>query len=746
MTDYQISNMNAGTVWVKQGKNPRRLYEHQAEAINNMNMIDKKESFSTLVVLPTGGGKTMTAVTWLLTNAIDKNKKILWIAHRSLLLEQAADSFIHNSYTEFLNTTSSFNYRIVSGEHDRPINILSHDNVIIAGKDSLIRNLNELDRWLIGEKEIYFVIDEAHHATAKSYRHIIDYIKSKQLKVKILGLTATPFRTSEQEQKLLGMIFTDGMIYKIDLDTLIKKGILSTPIFESCDTDIILGDKLGPKAQKSIEQLDIIPEDIAQFIAKNGDRNNVIVNQYFKNENYKNYGQTLVFALNRLHALSLKSLFEQKGKKLGIKAGVIMTGTKAEFIGIDVSSEENNRQIEAYKNGEIQILINVNILTEGVDLPKTHTVFLTRPTISTVLMTQMIGRVLRGEKAGGTKDAYIVSFIDDWNSKVAWVNPESILCGEEVNFLEEKVYERKEQFIRIISIEKIEEFARIINDNVDTKKLEAIPFIQRVPIGMYVFSYIDDNKQEHNHQILVYSNTRQQYAELITALPALFEEYNIQEELLTLNQTDTLVQCAVENYFDENMLPPYNTNDIEALMQFYAQKESAPLFISIDEINRKKVDLTDIAKYIIEQDMRESEKSKYKNKLWDDETTLIKMYFNIKDFFTRQLQTEIDKLNGDFYIGKESEVEHPPLNIENMTLWEIRKVLPEYAHNLMDSVFNNAKTDTGNYICNICHKTSPYKALFHIDHIKPLSKGGKTLAENMQLLCHTCNIRKGDKF
>lgn len=62
----------------------------------------------------------------------------------------------------------------------------------------------------------------------------------------------------------------------------------------------------------------------------------------------------------------------------------------------------------------MKVLINVNILTEGIDLPQTKTVFLTRPTVSTILMTQMIGRSLRGEKAGGTKEAYVVSFIDDW--------------------------------------------------------------------------------------------------------------------------------------------------------------------------------------------------------------------------------------------------------------------------------------------------------------------------------------------
>ena len=438
MNIEMVSNTNAKTVSVKDGKNPRHLYLHQVEAMESLNKIQEKDSFSTIIVLPTGAGKTMTASSWLLSNAVDKSKKVIWIAHRHLLLEQAADAFVINAYKDRLINKTSFKYRIVSGRHDKPINIKVDDDILVLSKDSIVRNMSALDKWLYNEDEVYFVIDEAHHATARSYRRIIDYLKDKVSKLKIIGLTATPFRTSKQEEGLLGKIFTDDISYKIDLETLIKRGILSTPSCENCETQINMGNELGLKALKSIEQLDVIPEDIAESIANHKERNNLIVRTYFENENYKKYGQTLVFALNRMHAFTLRTLFNEYGKDYGIKAGVIVTGTGSEFIGIDISNQENERQINAYRNGEIQILINVNILTEGVDLPKTQTVFLTRPTISTVLMTQMIGRALRGEQAGGTKDAYIVSFIDDWDNKVAWVNPQSIITNEENVFVDEE--------------------------------------------------------------------------------------------------------------------------------------------------------------------------------------------------------------------------------------------------------------------------------------------------------------------
>lgn len=635
---------------------------------------------------------------------------------------------------------TDFMYRIISGMHDKPIHIKPEDDILIVSKDSIIKNLDLLRKWLKNQ-DVYMIIDEAHHATAKSYRRIIDYVENTAKNVKLLGLTATPFRTSEKEQGLLGKIFTDDIVYKIDLITLMKKGILSTPIPESCETNIPLGNSLGLKALKSIENLDVIPDDMAEEIANNSNRNKIIVQRYF--ENYKTYGPTLVFAINRTHAFVLKALFEDYGKAYGIKAGVIVSGTQAEFIGIEVSNEENTKQIELYRRGEIQILINVNILTEGTDLPKTQTVFLTRPTVSTVLMTQMVGRALRGEKAGGTDKAYIVSFIDDWNNKIAWINPDSLFNEGEFVDLESNYKKRN---LRIISIAKIEEFARLIDETVDTRLLENIDFIKRVPIGMYVFSFIDDNEIERNHQILIYDSTRNAYEELIASLKILFNEYEIEEEKIPQEILNELCELCASTYFYQDMIPPYSKKDIEYLLKFFAQKETEPLFVPIDELDRRKVDLTIIAKLIVEKDMTRKEQENYVNELWDDENGLIKIYFGNKYFFKRQLEVEIDKLfNPDEYCIVENNA--TPLNrsIEELSIYDIENQCPEYARTLKDGVYLKAMNNNGEYCCAICDKKSEIKALFQIDHIVPMSKGGLSSFENLQLLCRFCNLKKGDK-
>jgi hypothetical protein len=400
----------------------------------------------------------------------------------------------------------------------------------------------------------------------------------------------------------------------------------------------------------------------------------------------------------------------------------------------------------------MQILINVNILTEGVDLPKTKTVFLTRPTISTVLMTQMIGRALRGEAAGGTKEAYIVSFVDNWNSRIAWVNPESIISSEENDFID-KDSKYRERNIRIISIEKLEEFARIVNETVDTSRLESIDFIKRIPLGMYVFTFIDENNMEHNHQILVYDNSEQRYIELIAALPAIFADFGVEDEVIEGKTLNAMIAQCEAAYFDDNMVPPYRSysqggHDLEYLLKYYAQKESAPLFIPFDEADRRAVNLSLIAKEIVDKDMRRGEQKEFTDALWEDETSLLRVYFGNKYFFKRQLETEIDKLYGDFPMSNDDDnTIGETIDLTSLTLYELCNVAPEIGRKIKDSVYANARTKDGLYRCcnPKCGKESPHRALFQIDHITPMSKGGKTELVNLQLLCRPCNLIKGDR-
>ena len=730
-----IENINAQTITPALGKNPRQLYEHQEEAIRKLDAMDKRGAFRTLLVLPTGGGKTLTAAYWLLRNAVDQNKKILWLAHRHLLLEQAAEAFARNAYTDTMVNRTVFNYRIISGMHDKPVHIQKTDRILIASKDSMIRSLDKLKNWLNGE-EIYLVIDEAHHAVAKSYKKIIQYVADHAKSMKLLGLTATPFRTSEDEQGALKQVFTDDIVYKTDLDALIKKGILATPTFIDRKTNIQFTEHLGIQALKSIENLDTLPENIANDIADNKERNRIIVEKYL--HNYEKYGQTIVFALNKVHAIALNKLFNEKGKAYGIRSEFIISEVQDMITGITISNADNERKIEAYRNGEIQVLINVNILTEGTDLPKTHTVFLTRPTVSTTLMTQMVGRALRGLKAGGTKEAYIVTFIDNWNDKIAWVNPETLTEAEYHE--KETLAETQKQQIRLIAISKIEEFARMADAAVDTSALDSTPAIELIPLGMYMLSTL-----ECNHQILVYNSTQNAYQSLIRDLPNLMEHYGIEGETIPEETLDDMTEHCFQSYLDENMIPSCNRNDIEHLLKFYAQKAVAPLFVTIDEMERKKLDVSEIAKKIYDEDMRRSEKNAYIQSLWAEEGSLLPVYYTNPYFFKKLIDLELDKLDGDIEIAAaEPQTEAELRNLEQFPLQKIIELYPKIGLQLKEDAFAAARNDDGSYVCAGCGEVFPTRLFLQVDHIVPMAKGGLSVPENLQVLCRTCNQRKGD--
>ena len=750
-TDF-IEVKSYGDIFPKKGTNTRTPYEHQKKAMEALDKMNQEASYSTLVVLPTGGGKTYTASMWLLKNAIDKKKKILWVAHRQMLLDQAAESFQKFAYTEVVPHISSFCFRIVSGasSHDRTSDIRSNDNLLIVSKDSIGRNIERLDQWLKGEKELYLIVDEAHHSTAKTYRKVIDYVRAKVPNLKLIGLTATPFRTAEEEQGLLAKIYTDGIsdgrvvhgdvgiTYQIGLKELINRQILAKPIFESFYTDEEYGDSLGVDAWESIQHLDVLPDEVAQQMADSAARNKLIVETYKAKQD--EYGQTILFAVNVVHAIQLTSLF----KKAGIKADFVVSSVKDAITGVTISREDNERKLDDYRNGKLQVLINVNILTEGVDLPKTKTVFLARPTVSSILMTQMVGRALRGTAAGGTASAYIVSFVDHWNEHIAWVNPESLFDGN--NDFHDNDSERAKRDLRTIAISKIEEFAAILDDAVDTTALEKVPFEQRIPLGMYAFTYLEENGMDHAYQVMVYDSTQDSYKNLMDALPSLFKSFGATEEYLTEAQLDEMEAQCRDSFFCGEMIPPYERKDVLNILKYYAQYEAVPQFYTFAEVDRSKLDVSKIAQHIWAEDMGERKRTEYIDSLWESsDDNMLRLFFGRKLYFLRQLNIELMKLSHPDIYDDENNIKYGTRALEDLPLHEIGKINPTLEKDLRDQAFEKSKDANGNYRCACCGAADKSRIYFQVDHIIPMNNGGKSVAENLQILCRQCNGTKGDQ-
>lgn len=749
----KISVPYAGRIEVVNGNNPKSLYLHQEQAVKQLDkriIKTNKYPFAGLLVLPTGGGKTVTAVQWLSRNYIDNSKKILWIAHRHELLEQALETFKKNAYTNILKNKKSFNYRIISGlsSHDKPVNIKATDDIIIGSKDSLNSGLEYLLRnWIKDNNdELFLVIDEAHHATAKTYRKLINSLKNNVKEFRMLGLTATPFRTVENENGLLEKVFPDDIIYKVDLRTLISRGILSEPIFKEIKTNIDLTKDLSDKDLEKISKfdfnIDILGKETAKTIAENKTRNNRIVDHFLNNE--KEYQQTLIFALNVDNAIALNTLFRDKG----IASDYVVSSIRDAITGVTISAKQNKDKIERFRKGDLKVLINVNILTEGTDLPRVQTVFLTRPTISPVLMTQMIGRGLRGEKAGGTKYAYIVSFIDDWKDKIAWVNPEKLFIEENVDFNDDTP-ETEKRFIRLISIEKLEEFAKIMDKSIDTDELKKLDFIERLPVGLFSFSLLKSSDKEEetqkNCEILVYDNIKTTYSDFINELPEFFKINNLQDkEILSENELVQLCKIIEDEYFYGcEKLPGYRIEDIKDVLRYYALYENIPQFIEFKD--REKFDITNIADEIYKKDLGERARKEYLMELWEKEQNQWKAFFGFdQKYFINEVYLALQKQSFPEPFEK-STIEpvdsKEQRELEKLSMSELRENYPLYWRKLRDNVFEKYKDNNGFYTCAISGEKSKSKINFQIDHIKPMSKGGLTVLENLQILTRKCNKR-----
>lgn len=740
----------SGQIQVNAGENPRELYAHQNEAIKALDQKNKSP-FEGLLVLPTGGGKTLTAVHWLLRNFIDKRNKVLWIAHRHELLDQAFETLKFSAYPSLLNDVEKFRYRVISGhpKHDRPVNIQSTDDIIIASKDSLNAGLNYLlDNWVGHSDAILLVIDEAHHATAKTYRKLIDNIKQnfvdrgKAKDFRMLGLTATPFRSDKGEQGLLKKVFPDDIIFSEHLRTLITRGILAEPIFENLETELDFYRELTDKDIKAIKDFDKLPKKIAERIAMSNVRNKRIVDHYV--ENRERFKPLLVFAVDVQHAIALNGLFQQRG----ISSDFVAAKISDAITGATISVKENSEKIKRFRKGELEVLINVEMLTEGTDLPNVQTVFLTRPTTSTILMTQMIGRALRGQTAGGTEKAYVVSFIDNWEDKINWVNPEKLTDIEGIEFIDKDI-ETMKKIARLISIEKIEEFARMMDDSIDTTVLEKLDFLKRVPVGIYRFSILEPSEtgdpESRNYDVLLYNDTEEAYDSFVNDLAAVFKYVDIEDrEVLTDEELKNLLQITKEIYFpDHPFLLGYRDADVENILRFYAQKQMEPEFIAFSE--RRKCNLSIVARQMLDRKLDRLQEKEYLDSLWNDDRSFWQVLFGYNYlYFKKQVDIEINKLLGvypDLAVT-------PPLVIsdtvplESLSLIEIREREPAEYRDIKDAVFDKYTDVKGFITCALSGLKSQMRRDFQIDHIMPMSKGGLTTLENLQVLSRKAHAEK----
>ena len=313
---------------------------------------------SVMAQMPTGTGKT-----YLLTAVIDSfvsnnpMEKVWIVAHRRELVSQI-DETVRKFHSYSTSNTSS---------------LLS--SVKAMSIQWLMRHYDEIE-----EEPGMIVIDEAHHALAKTYKEMWERFPN----AKFLGLTATPCR-------LNGKGFTDlfdVLVQSWSVPEFISKGRLATYDFVSIKSDGMT-QRLIDSLQKRGADGDYQNKEMDMLLNKKPS----IERLYRSLEEFGKDRKGIVYAINISHAQKITKLYQENG----VKAIAIDSKTPA---------TERQQDIEAFKKGDIQVLVNVDIFSEGFDCPDVEFVQLARPTLSLAKYLQMVGRGLRVAK--GKKNCVII--------------------------------------------------------------------------------------------------------------------------------------------------------------------------------------------------------------------------------------------------------------------------------------------------------------------------------------------------
>ena len=135
----------------------------------------------------------------------------------------------------------------------------------------------------------------------------------------------------------------------------------------------------------------------------------------------------------------------------------------------------------------------------------------------------------------------------------------------------------------------------------------------------------------------------------------------------------------------------------------------------------------------------------YLDSVWNQgDSNIIHLFFGRKLYFLKHVEIELGKLMHPEEYTSDNTVTYGKRDIEDLPLYKIEKVDPDYAKKIRDEVFLMAKGADGLYRCANCGKTGKTRRGFQVNYIVPMNKGGKSRPENLQILCSKCNEKKGD--
>ena len=382
------------------------LFDYQEEVVSRLTANFGGGGRRAMVQLPTGAGKTRTAMEAIVkirnSGVLGSKSGVLWLAHTEELCHQAVESI-----TRVWRSRGHGELSLLRFWGNRKLRVETLPGSFLVGGYSKVCRVFESAGF---EKEELLrttglvVIDEAHKGLAPTVRKTIEVLTSNGCL--LVGLTATPGRQAElvEENRDLVELFSGNLIRpdclgNSPVETLQSRGILAKVRYQRESSTA----KISPRRSlsESSQLLDDFPTSLLRRLAKNIDRNRIITEIIEKH--VKGGKSVLVFACTVNHARSLA-------------IGLAASGIPAGFVDCEMSVAQRESVVRNFRNREMPVLLNYGVLSAGFDAPEIDVIVITRPTSSIVLYGQMIGRGLRGEAVGGTKDCLVVDVADNFSS------------------------------------------------------------------------------------------------------------------------------------------------------------------------------------------------------------------------------------------------------------------------------------------------------------------------------------------
>ncbi|WP_413318039.1 helicase-related protein [Agrococcus sp. 1P02AA] len=382
------------------------LHDFQVEAQEQLQAVllsggTEAPARKVMLQLPTGAGKTRTAVESVLRlfESGELRGTILWIAQTAELCEQAVQTW--SEVWRWIASSEPLSIGRLWGaerEVEEPETELS---IVVATDAKLREALAKPEyRWLLQPAAVF--VDEAHVAgSSTEYRQIFSHlgVDGRSFQRPLVGLSATPFKGySQTGNESLAARFGNQKIDPLGDNAharLVERGVLARVQHEVLDGIDI---HLDAGERSTAEQTGRLAPDVLARLGRDKGRMKILVEHVL---GLDPDWPVLVFTPSVLSAQTTAAVLKNQGVAAAALSG-------------QTSQSERREQIRRFKDGDLRVLVNCDLLTQGFDAPSVRALYIARPTLSPNRYIQMVGRGLRGPQNGGKSECLIVDLKDNF--------------------------------------------------------------------------------------------------------------------------------------------------------------------------------------------------------------------------------------------------------------------------------------------------------------------------------------------